>query len=171
MCQSLKPPAGGITCQGTARLGGRGLRVTRNTDKDTVVSPPASVVVIVISGSPAVGQEAATRGSKVRVHARASRPWPPGGPRRRVVSLLRVRGQCPGAAARPSGRRLTKRHGTQVGSPWADWTWRSVQAELGPKQWSRAGARGRSSRKQSQHHRAGRGQDPSRARTGELMVG
>lgn len=70
MCQSLMVPAGGVT----ASLGGRGLRVTSNTDDDTGASPPASIVV---SGSPAVGKEAAARASKVPVHTRASRPCPP----------------------------------------------------------------------------------------------
>lgn len=134
----LKLPEGGTNCRGTASLGGRGPQVTGNPD-ETQMRAPASAVV---SGSPAVGQEAAARDSNVPVHTRASRPCPPRGPRRRVFSFLRIHGRRPGAAARPSGRGLTKRHRTKIGSPWTDWTWRSVQAELGPKRWSRAGVRG-----------------------------
>lgn len=165
----LKLPEGGTNCRGTASLGGRGPQVTGNPD-ETQMRAPASAVV---SGSPAVGQEAAARDSNVPVHTRASRPRPPRGPRRRVFSFLRIHGRCPGVACSKAIRTGTDQEAQDQDRVPMD----RLDLEVCPGR-VRAqtmeqgrGEGGRSLRKQSQHRRAGRGQDPSQARTGALTVG
>lgn len=186
----LKLPAGGTTCQGEG-----GPRVTGNPDKDTGGwdhLPGHSQPV----GQGAAGHQKPRRDTDVRASLRR-RQWEPS--RGSGSGSEGQQRACPhpGVTAMPSPRTATSSF-LFPAHPWSVPRSCSKAIRTGTDQEAQdqdrvpmgrldlevcpgrvraqtmeqgRGEGGRSSRKQSQHRRAGRGQDPSRARMGALTVG